>query len=45
MVSTHTIPSLQGTLAKRKRPRLNPNFAKKPFSPYRSEADTKRTLG
>jgi hypothetical protein len=30
-----TIPSLQGTLAKRTRPALKPNFAKEPFRPSR----------
>ena len=35
---THTIPSLQGTLAKRTKPMLQPNFAKEPFRPSRSNA-------
>jgi hypothetical protein len=35
---------LQGTLAKRTKPGLKPNFAKEPFSPTRSEADTKQKL-
>jgi hypothetical protein len=34
-----TFPSLKGTLAKRTKPTLHPNFAKKPFSPSRSNAD------
>ncbi len=34
----HTIPSLQGTLAKRTKPTLQPNFAKEPFRPSRSKA-------
>ena len=33
-----TIPSLQGTLAKPAIPTLQPNFAKEPFSPSRSNA-------
>ena len=32
----HTIPSLQGTLAKRSRLTLQPNFVKEPFHPSRS---------
>jgi len=36
---TICIPSLQGTLAKRAKPPLQPNFAKEPFRP--SHADTK----
>ena len=39
-MSTHTIPSLQGTLAKRSKPPLQPNFAKEPFSPSRPNALT-----
>jgi hypothetical protein len=35
---THTIPSLQGTLAKPAMPTLKPDFAKEPFSPSRSNA-------
>jgi len=35
---THTVPSLQGTLAKPTKPTLQPNFAKEPFSPSRSNA-------
>jgi len=35
---TRTIPSLQGTLAKRSKPTLQPNFAKEPFSPSLSNA-------
>jgi len=31
----YTVPSLQGTLAKRTRPTLQPNFAKEPFRPSR----------
>ena len=31
-----TIASLQGTLAKRTKPTLSPNFAKEPFRPSRS---------
>ena len=34
----HTIPSLQGTLAKRSKPTPQPNFAKEPFRPSRSNA-------
>ena len=30
-----TVPSLQGTLAKRTKPTLQPNFAKEPFRPSR----------
>jgi len=37
---TYTIPTLQGTLAKRIKPTLQPNFAKEPFSPSRSNACT-----
>jgi len=33
-----TIPSLQGTLAKPAKPALQPNFAKEPFRPSRSNA-------
>jgi len=44
MVPTHTIPSLSGTLAKRTKPTLKQNFAKKPSSPSHSEADTKQIL-
>jgi hypothetical protein len=43
-VPTHSTTSLQGTLAKRTKPTLKPNFAKEPFSPSRSEADTKQKL-
>ncbi len=35
-MSTLTIPSLQGTLAKPTRLMLQPNFAKEPFRPSRS---------
>jgi hypothetical protein len=38
MIATHTVPSLQGTLAKRTKPTLQPNFAKEPFRPSRSDA-------
>ena len=41
-----TIPSLQGTFAKRSKPALQPNFAKEPFSPSRSNpkiADAQET--
>lgn len=38
MISTRTVPSLQGTLAKRTKPALLPNFAKEPFRPSRSNA-------
>jgi len=38
MLQTHTVPSLQGTLAKRTKPTLQPNFAKEPFRPSRSNA-------
>jgi hypothetical protein len=31
-----TVPSLQGTLAKRAKPMLQPNFTKEPFRPSRS---------
>jgi len=34
----HTIPSLQGTLAKPAKPRLEPNLAKEPFRPSSSNA-------
>jgi len=37
-IQTHTVPSLQGTLAKPAKPTLKPNFAKEPFSPNRSNA-------
>ena len=36
-----TIPSLQGTLAKRTKPALQPNFAKEPFSQSHSNARLK----
>jgi hypothetical protein len=35
---TQTFPSLQGTLAKRTKPTLQPNFAKEPSSPSRSDS-------
>jgi hypothetical protein len=38
MLPTQTIPSQQGTLAKRTKPTLQPNFAKEPFRPSRSDA-------
>ncbi len=38
MISTHTAPSLQGTLAKRTEPTLQTNFTKEPFRPSRSNA-------
>jgi len=41
---THAIPSLSGTLAKRTKPMLKPNFAKEPSIPSRTEADTKQKL-
>jgi len=37
-MQTHTVPSLQGTLAKPAKLTLQPNFAKEPFSPSRSNA-------
>jgi len=37
-MQSHTVPSLQGTLAKPTRLTLKPNFAKEPFSPSRSHA-------
>jgi hypothetical protein len=39
-IPTLTIPSLQGTLAKRTKPTLQPNFAKEPFIPSRSDPKT-----
>nr|WP_321357929.1 hypothetical protein [uncultured Draconibacterium sp.] len=44
MKPPHSIALLQGTLAKRTKPTLKPNFTKEPFSPSRSEADTKQIL-
>jgi hypothetical protein len=38
ILSSLTIPLLQGTLAKRTKPTLIPNFAKEPFRPSRSNA-------
>jgi hypothetical protein len=38
----YTIPSLQGTLAKRTKPSLKPNFAKEPFHPSRAIKRTER---
>jgi len=40
MSQRFTIPSLQGTFAKRSKPALQPNFAKEPFSPSRSNPKT-----
>jgi hypothetical protein len=40
MILTLSIPSLQGTLAKRSKPTLQPNFAKEPCSPSHSNAYT-----
>lgn len=40
MKSKRTFPSLSGTLAKRTNPALQPNFAKEPSSPSRSNAET-----
>ncbi len=40
-----TIPSLSGTLAKCTKLTLKPIFAKEPFSPSLSEADTKQHCG
>jgi len=37
-IPIHTIPSLQGTLAKRSKPTQQPNFAKEPFRPFHSNA-------
>ena len=42
IIQTHTIPSLQGTLAKPAKPTLKPNFAKEPFSPSRSNTRIER---
>jgi len=44
MKPPHSIPSLQGTLAKRTKPTLKPIFAKEPFSLSRSEAEIKQIL-
>jgi hypothetical protein len=38
-ISSHSVSSLQGTLAKRTRPTLQTNFAKEPFRPSRSKAE------
>ncbi len=38
MIAPHTVPSLQGTLAKHAKPTLQPNFTKEPFRPSRSNA-------
>ena len=46
MSQRFTIPLLQGTFAKRSKPTLQPNFAKEPFSPSRSNpkiADAQET--
>jgi hypothetical protein len=48
MIATHTVPSLQGPLAKRTKPTLQPNFAKEPFRPSRSTAgqrDSAKLIG
>jgi len=37
-IPQHIIPSLQGTLAKRTKPTLKPNFAKEPFRPSHTNA-------
>jgi len=42
IVPTHSTASLSGTLTKRTKPTLKPNFAKEPFSPSLAEADTKQ---
>lgn len=39
MISTRTFPSLQGTLTKRTKPSLQPNFVKEPFRPSHSNAE------
>jgi len=36
IINKLTVPSLQGTLAKHSKPTLQPNFAKEPFCPSRS---------
>jgi len=38
-----TFPSLQGTLAKRIKPTLHPNFAKEPFCPSRTNTGLRDT--
>lgn len=38
IIPVHSVPPLQGTLAKRTSPSLQSNFAKEPFSPSRSNA-------
>ena len=43
MSQHHTIPSLQGILAKRTKPTLQTNFVKKPFSPSYSNTKTSNT--
>ena len=45
MIPTHTVPSLSGTLAKRTKPMLKPNFAKEPSSPSHPNAMTKKHCG
>jgi hypothetical protein len=42
IVPTHSTASLSGTLAKRTKLTLKPNFAKEPFSPSLPRADTKQ---
>ncbi len=43
IIQTHTVPTLQGTLAKRTKPMLRPNFAKEPFHPSRAIAGLRDT--
>lgn len=38
-IQPHTVPSLQGTLAKHAKPTLLPNFVKEPFNLSRSNAE------
>jgi len=38
LIATHTFPSLQGTLAKHAKLTAQPNFAKEPLRPSRSNA-------
>jgi hypothetical protein len=35
IIQTHTVPTLQGTLAKHTKPTLKPNFAKEPSTIHR----------
>jgi len=42
MNTAHTIPSLQGTLAKCSKPTLHPNFAKEPSSPSHPNTQKER---